>query len=302
MALHNHNFDPYGWKMMDTGRPEGDFPDYFASIFWKAEHQTFPHPHDTYVIDVGAHVGFYTLLSARMQQNVIVFEPNPTNLLRLCDSLLLNNELSRDEEIDRQHRTALNSGGGGGGGGGGDHGLEEDDIGKDTRLVDVHLFQQAVSNEHGMEQTVHSPRNPSQPFLQPTQPDDVPGLRKAKTTTVQLDVFAQEQGWFDRPTTTLQISVLKVSIDGKEPFVVEGATKLLQSGLVRNVLVAGRKFSRPNMRDMFVKLMNWGFELKGPRIRFNSTDTEERAFSLCQYYVLKPNQRTLRHLWFQKMR
>ena len=42
------------------------------------------------VVDVGANIGYYTLLSAALGHAVVSFEPNPANILRICDSLRLN--------------------------------------------------------------------------------------------------------------------------------------------------------------------------------------------------------------------
>lgn len=46
-------------------------------------------PNDTFV-DIGAHAGYYTLMSSRLAKNVVAFEPNPSvyKLLRL--NILLN--------------------------------------------------------------------------------------------------------------------------------------------------------------------------------------------------------------------
>jgi len=43
------------------------------------------------VIDVGMNVGWFTLLSRSLGHEVISFEPNPMNILRVCESIALNN-------------------------------------------------------------------------------------------------------------------------------------------------------------------------------------------------------------------
>lgn len=43
------------------------------------------------VIDVGMNVGWFTLLSRSLGHEVLSFEPDPSNIIRLCESLALNN-------------------------------------------------------------------------------------------------------------------------------------------------------------------------------------------------------------------
>jgi len=42
------------------------------------------------VIDVGMNIGWFTLLSRSLGHDVLSFEPNPSNIVRLCESLALN--------------------------------------------------------------------------------------------------------------------------------------------------------------------------------------------------------------------
>jgi hypothetical protein len=71
-------------------------------------------------------------------------------------------------------------------------------------------------------------------------------------TTVTLDDFAREHGWFaaadiSTPAVSLPkvvIAILKIDTEGHEPYVLEGAKQLLKSGLVRNVLLEYRATCR----------------------------------------------------------
>jgi len=42
------------------------------------------------VIDVGMNIGWFTLLSRSLGHEILSFEPNPSNIVRLCESLALN--------------------------------------------------------------------------------------------------------------------------------------------------------------------------------------------------------------------
>lgn len=222
------------------------------------------HPR-SYVVDVGANIGYYTLLSLALGHNLISFEPNPGNILRLCDSLRLN----------------------------------------DWTQNDVHIFQHAVSNEHGAEMMLHAPRNPGQAFLKPLDSDGAKDVdtneHQAKTTLVSLDKFAQEQGWFDR-NNDFEITLLKVDVEGKEPQVIMGAPRLLASGLVKNVLTEGRRFGRKNLFDSLVVLFEAGFTLKDPSIPPKGSTPKEHAQGVVQYYKEKlgDNSMKTQDLWWVK--
>ena len=99
---------------------------------------------------------------------------------------------------------------------------------------------------------------------------DIATLRHAQVMTITLDMFATQQGWLllnngsssnennedssstSTTTTTTKlpplsppqsppsISILKIDTEGHEPQIIEGSKRLLQSGLVKNVLMEYR--------------------------------------------------------------
>ena len=72
----------------------------------------------------------------------------------------------------------------------------------------------------------------------------------ALTTTVTLDAFAEQRGWFDTDKhKDLSIPILKLDVEGKEPMIIEGAQKLLRSGIVKNVLTSRQVKSRERRTD-----------------------------------------------------
>lgn len=45
---------------------------------------------DDYVIDVGANIGWISLVAASLGMQTLSFEPNPRNIVRLCQTIFLN--------------------------------------------------------------------------------------------------------------------------------------------------------------------------------------------------------------------
>ena len=164
ITLHAEEYDPVRWRIMEEGKYyEDEVHERFVQILENAP--------SSYVLDVGANIGYYTLLSASLGHNVISFEPNPANVLRLCDSLRLNEFMDTPE---------------------------------------IHIFQNAVSNVHGETMMLHSPRNPGQAFLKPLIEDEETDSHKAKTTVVMLDVVAEQQGWLERPDFKIKLMKVDV--------------------------------------------------------------------------------------------
>lgn len=256
ISLHDKEYDPVRWNIMTEGKYyEDGVHERFVEIL---EH----HPTSSYVLDVGANIGYYTLLSSALGHNVISFEPNPANILRLCDSLRLN---------DWSHN-------------------------------DVYIFQNAVSDVHGEEMKLIAPKNPGQAFLKPIDEDGNVQIDEhtAKTKVVSLDKFAEEQGWFDR--NDFEIVLLKVDVEGKEPQVISGAPRLLSSGLVKNVLTEGRRFGRKNLFDSLVVLFEAGFTLKDPQVPppTKGTTAKDHAQGVVEYYKEKLGENSMRtqDLWW----
>mmetsp|Transcript_15378 Transcript_15378/g.22695 ORF Transcript_15378/g.22695 Transcript_15378/m.22695 type:complete len:376 (+) Transcript_15378:73-1200(+) len=164
ISLHAEEYDPVRWRIMEEGKYyEDEVHERFLSILDKVP--------PSYVLDVGANIGYYTLLSASLGHKVISFEPNPSNILRLCDSLRLNSFVDQPE---------------------------------------IHIFQNAVSNVHGEEMMLHAPRNPGQAFLKPVEGEEETDDHKAKTIVVMLDKVAEEQGWLKKSDFKIKLLKIDV--------------------------------------------------------------------------------------------
>ncbi|KAG7344712.1 FkbM family methyltransferase [Nitzschia inconspicua] len=200
------------------------------------------------VLDVGANIGYYSLLSAARQHAVVAFEINPTNLIRLCESIQWNtnfyNTVNAEEIMDP------------------------------TQFFGpIRLFRHGVSDQHNQTvQVVVPKRNPGeasvkavsekqslfhrqqqQVLLQHEGPvGNVANQHPSFITTITLDQFASDHGWFVNSShPQVDIAILKIDTEGHEPYILQGATKLLQSHLIRNILLE----YRTSCRDAIVQIV-----------------------------------------------
>lgn len=85
MSVHRQEVDRICFKMMATKTYyENKMTANFVKILKNR-------PISGRVIDVGMNVGWFTLLSRSLGHEVLSFEPDPSNIIRLCESLALNN-------------------------------------------------------------------------------------------------------------------------------------------------------------------------------------------------------------------
>jgi FkbM family methyltransferase len=198
------------------------------------------------VVDVGANIGYYSILSTVRQHAVVSFEINPTNLIRLCESIHWNQQ----HHHSRQNPQTM-------------------DYNQMTSSLPIRLFRNGVSNRHNETvQVVVPKRNPGEALVQPVldQPNQyqhhqAATLYHSMTTTITLDDFAREHGWFTDGTPTnnhVDIAILKIDTEGHEPYILEGAQQLLRSGMVRNVLMEYRTSCRMPVINY---LLNAGYVL-----------------------------------------
>ena len=254
ISLHEKEYDVVRWRIMEEGK-------YYEDEVHQRFVDILDHQPSSYVLDVGANIGYYTLLSASLGHNVIAFEPNPSNVLRLCDSLRLNDW--------------------------------------SNGVPDIHIFQNAVADVHGEEMMLHAPKNPGMAYLKPLEgQDEETNDHTARTTLISLDKLAEEQGWFQR--TDFKIKLFKIDVEGKEPQVVLGAPKLLKSGIIEHVLTEGRRFGRTNVQDSFAVLFEAGYTIKEPAVPVKGNTPKDKAKSVCDWWLdkLGPNSQMVRDMWW----
>ncbi len=74
-----------------------------------------------------------------------------------------------------------------------------------------------------------------------------------------LWTLAQEGGWYDKPD--ISIAILKLDVEGNELQVIELARRLLESGIVKNILTEFRRLGRKALQSAIKTLLDTGCTL-----------------------------------------
>ena len=305
ISVHNETYDPVRWKSIYK---QGTYyetlvQERFVNIL--STNHNHHHPLTSIVVDVGANIGYYTLLSLAFHYPVLSFEINPINLVRLCESLQLNDDNHHHHHHDNNHHRPSFS---------------------DRNVI----FQKGVSHQDDMELQVMVPQNPGQAFMKQiiedgdgnavttttttSVQDSSNARRHARTTTVTLDSLATQWGWIQQGTTTTtdhdnknesmkwKIVILKLDVEGKEPQIIEGARQLLQSGRVENILTEFRRMSRPNIQEAIQTLHDTGYTIVVENNNNNSKRLSRQASEAYLKSLTAKSKGTGRNfdLWFQR--
>jgi FkbM family methyltransferase len=203
IAVHKQSFDPVRFSMMDWGKYyEKDLSKSFTEILDKSPRSI--------VLDVGGNIGWFSLLSLSLGHNVYVWEPNPVNLNRMCESLRLNGWDSHDNTSHRK------PGGG-----------------------SITIHARGISNVEGkfwLEQPLHGLSNgASRVVIKPSESNAIP------VSVGTLDQVASSMRWLSSSPMEnyVSIAILKVDVEGLEAKVFRGASKLLNSGVIQNIFMEG---------------------------------------------------------------
>jgi len=217
IALHKRWFDTIRWtSIMDKGiYYEVGITRIFQEILDPSKQPK------GIVIDVGMNIGWFTLLSRALGHEVIAFDPNPIMHHRMCSSLALNHWW------DRNHSSSSSSG--------------------------VTTFQCGVGDKPGVLEFAVG-RNPGGGSLDPNQTKQI--LEKFKNQfqvpVTTLDQIASERGWLDDTAPPI-IHLLKIDVENFEPFVIKGASKLIRSGAIKNILYESA-FKRQKIKEDIVTI------------------------------------------------
>ena len=270
--VHNSKFDAPRFVVWDKGYYyEKGLTSIFEQILSKADP-------NARVIDVGGNIGWFTFLSASMGHHVDVFEPNPVNIIRQCQSKWLNEwPTATEKEINSRQtkRSTIN--------------LRKYGVAEKPSVMSMHYKNPGMG-------TFLNSRD-----ILPRQHQTLDAI-----PLISLDQMATELNWFiSKP----KFAILKIDVEGFEPPVVAGAKKFLASGMVENILMemTGREDNADTIQ-MVRNILDAGYELhkfgksKGPtktppkELPFHSK--EEFPKALVDMYI--PTSHKQCNLWWKR--
>jgi len=171
MSFHKREVDGVRWSTFETGL-------YYEADVTNGAIQILSDDPGGIVVDVGANIGWFTMLGRSLQHEVVAFEPNPMNQIRVCEALDMN------------------------------------DWGPD----DVTLYPLGVGNEAARLSLKYG-SNPGEGSFKREG-----GTDAGSVEIVTLDSIAEERRWL---SDSVQITLMKVDVEGGDPEVIFGAPRLL---------------------------------------------------------------------------
>ena len=277
VSVHNQQYDPVRYTAIyhNGNYYEGSVIQHFEFILGE-NRDSFDYnstPAMPVVIDIGGNIGYYSLLSAAWKHAVVTFEINPANIIRICESLHLN---SRNE-----------------------HGFSEL-----SHSMAVMIHRQGVSNITGSTFRVEVHKNPGQTALENGPKGKDTGKttqRFFSTTTVTLDDFAEERGWFHR--TDFTVSILKIDTEGHELQIIEGAQRFIQTRVVKNILLEYRAHCREIMNTLldsgYVIVSGYVVVASNPLRLLNKAESIKTLDEVTKKLLLGKTPGDYEDLWFR---
>ena len=186
------------------------------------------------MLDIGGNVGWFSMVAAAHGAEVFVFEPNVVNMVRLCESAVLNGwTLSPNPSYNQ-----------------------------------VHPYLKGVSDKHGSQEVMYKvdPKNPgSFSFSKETaeiyaSQFGMADTLEEKLQLVTLDALARDKNWLDDDDNAT-IAILKIDVEGLELKVLSGAQKLLKSHKVQYIFLEWKVNRVKDWEAMSTILLRSGYVL-----------------------------------------
>ena len=225
ISLHKQNFDRLRWaSIMNRG-------EYYETGITHQFGEILANKTPGLVLDIGMNIGWFTLLARAYGHRVAGFEPNPIMHFRVCESLNLN-------------------------------GWNNDSM--------IQMFPYGLGVELGTF-NLTTGQNPGKSSFY----ENKLAKRSRRPIPVQvttLDHVANQEGWLsstehsdngkERSEDTPTIHLMKIDVEGFEPFVLQGGQQLLSSGRVANIILENGNEDTELMIGVLVRLYEAGYRLK----------------------------------------
>ena len=195
------------------------------------------------MLDVGGNLGWFSLLAAAHgASKVYMFEPNPSNLLRFCESLQLNDWLHDDRSQDIVYPIAK--------------GVSDQ--------AGTMKFYRVVENNPGSysfseTRLIRNSKEMKAAFLAQNR-TAIEERVLGEIEVITLDDFAESMGWFE---TKPRIAFFKLDVEGLEPQIIKGGKKLFESRLVEyfSMEMKPKQTLHRDKRDIIRLMLKCGYEL-----------------------------------------
>jgi FkbM family methyltransferase len=263
ISVHSESVDGMRFSIFKSGLYyEHIMTDVISSIMKESEEKSVAAP---VMLDVGANVGWFSLLAASYGAEVFAFEPNVINMVRFCESQLLNGwSLAQNLESYNRIHSYLK-------GVGLNHGERLSMFTPDPNNPGAHTFN--IQTAKG--QFARRGKNNAQ--LQQLEGGELP--------IVTLDALAKDQGWLSGSRDkSMKITLMKMDIEGAEHAALGGSKKLLCAHIIENILIEfNADLSRAEWISQLKILFDCGYKVykfgghTGPNkdLTLSSEDPEE---------------------------
>jgi FkbM family methyltransferase len=180
------------------------------------------------MLDVGGNVGWFSMLSAAHGAEVFVFEPNVVNMIRLCESSVLNGWSPSSNPENNQ----------------------------------VHPYLKGVNDVHGIQKVMYKvdATNPGSFSFEEKHAAEGLNVVEGELQLVTLDALAQSQHWLEDKDSAI-IAILKIDVEGLELKVITGAQKLLSSHKIQYIFLEWKVDQVERWGAMATILLDAGYVL-----------------------------------------
>lgn len=195
------------------------------------------------MLDVGGNLGWFSLLAtAHGASKVYMFEPNPSNLVRFCESLQLNDWIRDDPSQDIVFPVGKGVG-------------NENGRMKFYRVVENNPGTYSFSESR----LIKNSKEMKQAFLDQNT-TAIEERVVGEIELITLDAFAESMGWFE---TRPMIAFFKLDVEGFEPQIIYGGKKLFEHRLVEflSVEIKPKQTLHRDKRDIIKIMLENGYEL-----------------------------------------